>query len=151
MWRSHENSLVIGLLGFLIGCSTEANQAERGATSQAVELPSQFWEQWGDGQAELNGYELVQPRYGEERRGVAVLVFVTETFTDADRVKSDGGHDDEYPVMKLNDMRDFQTGIYDYHAMTSSFVSLGAPGVLHQPVKVSFRCKSGADMSTRSG
>lgn len=53
-----------------------------------------------------------------------MLIFVTETFTREQRVKSDGGHDDEYPVMKLNEVRDFQTGIYDYNVMTSSFVPL---------------------------
>lgn len=37
-----------------------------------------FWEHWSDGRAELSGYDLVQPRYGEKRHGRAVLVFVTE-------------------------------------------------------------------------
>ncbi len=83
-----------------------------------------FWGSWGDGRAEVVGYKLTQPRYGEARAGEAVMVFVTETFTHAQRVKSDGGHPDEYPVMKLNEMRDFQTGIYDYNAMTSVFVPL---------------------------
>jgi hypothetical protein len=86
----------------------------------------------------LNGYRLIQPRYGEQRTGEAVLVFVTETFTDAARVKSDGGHSDEFTAMKLNDMRDFQTGIYDYHLMTSTFIDLSGERPLGQPVKVSF-------------
>jgi hypothetical protein len=97
-----------------------------------------FWDHWGDGKAELDGYRLTTPRYGAPRSGYAVLVFVTETFTGKTAVKSDGGHDDEYPVLKLNEIRHFQTGIYDYDLMTSTFAALDGrhpPGV---PVKVSF-------------
>jgi hypothetical protein len=97
-----------------------------------------FWRHWGDGKAELNGYTLKQPRYGALRDGKAVLVFVTEDFSDALRVKADPGRHpaaDVYPVLKLNAVRDFQTGIYDYNVMTSAFLRV-APG---WPVaKVSF-------------
>ena len=97
-----------------------------------------FWRHWGDGKAELNGYTLKQPRYGALREGKAVLVFVTEDFSDALRVKADPGRHpaaDVYPVLKLNAVRDFQTGIYDYNVMTSAFLRV-APG---WPVaKVSF-------------
>jgi hypothetical protein len=97
-----------------------------------------FWAHWGDGKAELNGYRLTQPRYGEKRAGTAVLVYVTEDFSDSLRVKADPGRhpkSDVYPVMKLNVVRDFQTGIYDYNVMTSVFARV-APG---WPVaKVSF-------------
>jgi hypothetical protein len=100
-----------------------------------VSLPAgadEFWAHWGDGQAELNGYRLTQPRYGEKRSGTAVLVFVTEDMSDSLRVKADPGKhpaSDVYPVLKLNAIRDFQTGIYDYNVMTSTFarVSLGWP------------------------
>jgi len=86
--------------------------------------PPDFWTHWGDGRAELCGYRLTQPRYGALRTGVAVLVFVTEDFSDTLRVKADPGKHppkDVYPVMKLNAIRRFQTGIYDYHVMTSVF------------------------------
>jgi len=97
-----------------------------------------FWAHWGDGNAELNGYRLKQPRYGAVRDGKAVLIFVTEGFDDALRVKDEGRGKPEsavYPVLKLNHVRDFQTGIYDYNVMTSSFVRVrhGWP-----VVKVSF-------------
>ncbi len=97
-----------------------------------------FWAHWGDGQAELNGYRLTQPRYGEKRSGTAILVFVTEDMSDSLRVKADSGKHpaaDVYPVLKLNSVRDFQTGIYDYNVMTSTFARV-SPG---WPVaKVSF-------------
>jgi hypothetical protein len=89
-----------------------------------------FWAHWGDGRGELNGYRLVQPRYGAPRVGTAVLVFVTEDLSDTLRVKADPGKhppSDVYPVMKLNAVRDFQTGIYDYNVMTSVFARV-APG-----------------------
>jgi len=92
----------------------------------------EFWAHWGDGQAELNGYRLTEPRYGEKRSGTAVLVFVTEDMSESLRVKADPGKhppSDVFPVLKLNSIRDFQTGIYDYNVMTSTFarVSLGWP------------------------
>ena len=92
--------------------------------------PPDFWPQWSDGKAEMNGYRLVQPRYGAKRSGTAVLIYVTEDFSDSLRVKADPGKhppSDVYPVMKLNDVRHFQTGIYDYDVMTSTFARV-VPG-----------------------
>ncbi len=102
-----------------------------------------FWSHWGDGNAELTGYKLTFPRYGELRQGTAVSIFVTETFSKQKRVKVDQGDTekaDELPVLKHNLVTDFQTGIYDYNLMTSVFASVPAfegrpPGSL---VKVSF-------------
>jgi hypothetical protein len=104
------------------------------ATSQAI--PG-FWDTWGDGKAEIDHYSLTTPRYGQPRTGNAVLVFVTEDFTAGQTVKSDGGHGDEYPVWKLNDVRHFQTGIYDYEVMTSTFLRVDGRTPLGRPVKVS--------------
>ncbi|MFW6039006.1 MAG: hypothetical protein ACOC9P_00835 [bacterium] len=119
------------------------------AMSQAP-LPGQtpsfddtFWDHWGDGHAELAGYRLTFPRYGEQRTGSAVAIFVTETFTNELRVKADlGNHpeSDTFPVMKLNLLEDFPTGIYDYNLMTSAFSALepvnGYPA--GTPTKVAF-------------
>jgi hypothetical protein len=102
-----------------------------------------FWKHWGDGRAEISTYDLVYPRYGELRQGSAVAIFVTETFSSKARVKADPGRhtsSDEFPVMKLNLVQDFATGIYDYNLMTSVFVALapwsGQPA--GSPAKVSF-------------
>ena len=102
-----------------------------------------FWKQWGDGQAELSGYDLVFPRYGQPRHGVAVTIFVTETFSNTLRVKADPGKhspSDQFPVMKLNLVEDFQTGIYDYNLMTSTFVALAPVNErpAGAPAKISF-------------
>lgn len=90
-----------------------------------------FWETWGDGFAEVSTYELVMPRYGEPRDGESIMIFVSETFSESQRVKADAGRHpkaDEFPVMKLNWQKNFQTGIYDYSEMLSSFLGLGAIG-----------------------
>lgn len=90
-----------------------------------------FWEVWGDGFAEVSTYELVMPRYGEPRDGESIMIFVSETFSDSQRVKADPGRHpkaDEFPVMKLNWQKNFQTGIYDYSEMLSSFLGIGAIG-----------------------
>lgn len=123
----------IAVFGLSLGCVQAQDTAP-----QVGLAPDGFWDHWGDGSAEVNGYTLTQPRYGQTRTGEAVLVFVTETFTAKQRVKSDGGHPDEYPVIKLNEIRDFQTGVYDYNTMTSSFVRLDGVLALGTPTKVSF-------------
>jgi hypothetical protein len=89
-----------------------------------------FWKHWGDGRAELSGYRATVPRYGAKRVATDVLIFVTEDMSDTLRVKADPGKhpaSDVYPVMKLNAVRHFQTGIYDYKVMTSTFARV-APG-----------------------
>jgi len=92
--------------------------------ASATASADEFWKFWGDGKAELDGYALVMPRYGQLREGTAVAIFVTEDFSQSARVKADPGKhpaSDVTPVMKLNLVRDFQTGIYDYNTMTSTF------------------------------
>jgi hypothetical protein len=93
-------------------------------TTTTAARADDFWKAWGDGQAELDGYALTQPRYGAPRDGTAVLIFVTEDFSDELRVKADPGKhpsSDVFPVLKLNFVREFQTGIYDYKILTSTF------------------------------
>lgn len=101
-----------------------AGDAISGSDPSAASLPAGFWATWGDGKAEIDAYALTQPRYGQQRQGELVLIYVAETFTAAQRVKSDGGHKDEYPVLKLNQSRHFQTGIYDYRTMSSAWARL---------------------------
>lgn len=113
------------------------------AQPSALSFGDEFWSHWGDGKAELASYDLEFPRYGETRHGTAVLIFVTEPFTVEPRVKADGPNAETGPVfqvIKLNLVRDFPTGIYDYNTMTSTFVGLepfaGLPA--GAPAKVTF-------------
>lgn len=119
------------------GCARDAIGDEGAGAAGASAAPEGFWATWGDGRAEVNGYALTQARYGELRPGEAVLVFVAETFTAAQRVKSDGGHTDEFPVLKVLDSRNFQTGIYDYRVVSSAFLRLDGRQPLGLPSKVS--------------
>jgi hypothetical protein len=139
---------LLALLCFLAaGCNRAPAPETARASSARTVTPSAydqaFWQTWGDGQAELNGYDLIFPRYGSGRDGVAVAIFVTEPFSKSSRVKADPGRHaapDVFPVMKLNLVKDYQTGIYDYNDMTSSFLALerveGRPA--GTPTKVSF-------------
>ncbi len=111
------------------GCDTgesRAGDAERSGGAGAWQRPDGFWDRWGDGNAELAGYDLTYPRYGEPRAGSAVAIFVTETLRADTRVKAESEADGapRYPVMKLNLIQDFPTGLYDYNLMTSVFVAL---------------------------
>ena len=44
---------------------------------------------WHDGKAEMDGYRLTVTRYGQEREGQCVMIFVTEPFSESRRVKVD--------------------------------------------------------------
>ncbi|MEL6344636.1 MAG: hypothetical protein AAFV53_16085 [Myxococcota bacterium] len=127
------------------GCDAAASPDIR--PMNRAQAPDGFWDHWGDGNAEVSGYTLTQPRYGQQRPGEVVMVFVTETFTHRQRVKSDGGHRDTYPIIKLNEARDFQTGVYDYNVMTSAFVPLDGSLPQGVPTKVSFSMQEWCGMT----
>jgi hypothetical protein len=97
---------------------------------------SDFDSLWHDGKAEVTGYRLVVSRYGQDRTGQAVLVYVTEPFSETKRVKAEtaGNNPDTFQALKLNVIRDFQTGIYPYKTMHSLFVRADS----FAPVKATF-------------
>lgn len=132
---------VFGLLWLGLGDARSAPPQEAALTPPSYD--DAFRAHWYDGFAELAGYDLNFRRYGVDRSGVAVTIFVTETFSNAARVKADPGRhpeSDELPVMKLNLIQDFPTGVYDYNLMSSSFVAL--EGINKRPAgsatKISF-------------
>lgn len=110
------------------------------APASSPSYDSTFWEHWGDGKAELAGYRFTIDRYGDERSGTAVAIFVTEPFSEEARVKANRPGPGTFPAIKLNLVEDFPTGIYDYNVMTSAFVALEAVAGLPAgaPAKVSF-------------
>lgn len=63
----------------------------------------------------------MQERYGEVREGTAVNIFVTEDFLPDAQVKANSASEENVSVMKLNQMKSFNTGIYPYSIMTSTF------------------------------
>ena len=89
-----------------------------------AQLSTNFKKHWFDGFAEINSYELTQSRYGEQRKGKAVLIFVTEDFLANEQVKANQKSKTTIPVLKSNRTKSFLTGIYPYSIMSSSFSSL---------------------------
>ncbi|MEM9024160.1 MAG: hypothetical protein AAGB22_10485 [Bacteroidota bacterium] len=111
-------------LVFLAGC--EAYTQKQTNTAPATAEPANFNAYWYSGKAELNHYTLTQARYGEQHPGHAVLVFVTEDFRTDLQVKLESGQrKSAVSVLKLNLMRKFRTGVYDYSMMTSVFSPVG--------------------------
>ena len=116
------NILLITAL-FFAGCGqqkTEQSTMQRSAGAIAEKI--EFKDYWYGNEAELCHYELEQARYGEIRKGDVVLVFVTEPLGDKSHVKNDdntGGN--SVPVLKLNYVKKFTTGIYGYSMMSSIF------------------------------
>jgi hypothetical protein len=78
---------------------------------------------WDDGRAEISAYEATVKRYGIPRAFTAYLIVVKEDLSRKQLVKADPGHDprDLLTVLKLNQVIGYQTGIYSYNQMASSF------------------------------
>lgn len=84
-------------------------------------LTPAFKEYWHDGKAEITSYQLTQERYGELHEGTVVTIFVTEDFLPEEQVKANTYAETNLPVLKLNITKNFNTGIYPYTIMTSTF------------------------------
>ncbi len=118
-------------LFILIGCHLDKNsstdQTSKTKGEEVVSPENQFNDYWYSGKAELNSYHLEQSRYGDIRKGEVVLVFVTEPYSLSKQVKLDNPQDagqDNVSVMKLNHVRKFTTGIYDYSIVSSVFTPI---------------------------
>ncbi len=81
----------------------------------------QFDNYWYAGDAEISSYTLKQDRYGEIHEGTAVMVFVTEPFSPSANTKADRPDDKSVSVLKLNYTKKFNTGVYPYSMMNSTF------------------------------
>lgn len=97
---------------------TEAAQTIK---KEAFKPSEEFKSYWYAGKAEITSYKLEQARYGEMRDGNAVLVFVTEDFLPSEQVKADTYNTANTSVLKLNATKNFNTGIYPYSIMQSTF------------------------------
>ncbi|HRD08208.1 MAG TPA: hypothetical protein PK037_11600 [Saprospiraceae bacterium] len=98
---------------------------------------------WYDGKAEVCSYDLEQNRYGEIRKGDAILIFVTEDFSKTKQVKLDRPEmatKDAVKILKLNMSREFRTGIYPYHLMSSVFTTVEKPKTIKASYSVQEWC-----------
>ncbi|WP_460218540.1 septum formation inhibitor Maf [Psychroserpens sp. MEBiC05023] len=98
-----------------------AEAIEYNENTKAFKPSEAFKTYWYAGEAEISSYKLEQARYGELRDGEAVLVFVTEDFLPEKQVKADRYSKSNTPVLKLNATKNFNTGIYPYSIMQSTF------------------------------
>lgn len=124
--------VLILLFGFTYSCKQQESQHkthnDTALNTKAtniesdVFIPSEdFKSYWYSGNAEITSYQLEQARYGELRDGKAVLVFVTEDFIPEKQVKADQYNEANTSVLKLNTTKNFNTGIYPYSIMQSTF------------------------------
>jgi hypothetical protein len=114
------------LAAALQGCGAGAPGAAAPRAPAAVgSLPSRFASDplWDDGRAEVNAYEARVRRYGVLREFTAYHIIVKEDLSRGQLVKADPGHapDDLVTVLKLNQILEFRTGIYNYNQMASTF------------------------------
>lgn len=108
-----------------IGCARNATSQNSSATPLYTQ--ESFKKYWYSGLAEISSYQLEQSRYGESRNGKAVLIFVTEDFSQKKQVKLDRpdvAGADKVGVLKVNFTKNFVTGIYPYSTMVSSFTPI---------------------------
>lgn len=95
------------------------NRTPSNRIDKAYKLPS------FSGKAELCTYEVDRARYDTNHSGETVLIFVQEPFLPDQQVKSDNWKEEEtVPVLKMNRIDRFVTGIYDYSIFTSVFTPL---------------------------
>lgn len=137
-------SLVVLVSLYAFSCTTKTNQLDpnsntREATVKSPKEGGNFDQYWYQGKAEISSYDLSQARYGELRKGEAVLVFVTEPFSKSRQVKTGAtpnNKEDVVSVLKLNTIKKFVTGVYDYSIMSSVFTPVDLQNQPHS-IKVS--------------
>lgn len=113
--------IIIILAGF--GECSSPTPSQKNAVEKLYEKES-FKDYWYSGTAEISSYKLDQSRYGENRAGKAMLIFVTEDFSRKKQVKLDeptAAGEDKVSVLKMNFTKNFVTGIYPYSMMLSVF------------------------------
>lgn len=118
---------------FALGLSLISCDKQPGKPTNAI-ISSDFKNYWYTGNAEVNSYNLLQSRYGEERIGKAMMIFVTEDFSKSKQVKLDNPDmtgTDKVSVLKLNMTKNFVTGIYPYSMMLSAFTPVDVNQVPH--------------------
>lgn len=115
------SSKFIFALPALMGLVFGSCQAPNSSNDSKTGTHSEFKDYWYNGQAEISNFKLSQARYGELRDGSATLIFVTEPYSPALNTKPNNPSGTDIPVLKLNATKKFNTGIYPYSMMNSSF------------------------------
>lgn len=120
------------IVSVLLACGAQSLENKKVETKTSPQK-NNFNNYWYQGKAELNRFELSQARYGEIRKGDAIMVFVTEDFLKEKQVKKESNTNEKaVSVLKLNYITKFNTGIYDYSMMSSIF----SPVRSSNPIKI---------------
>lgn len=121
------------IISVLLACGAQSLDRKPNTSVTIIENTSQFNDYWNQGKAEINRFELSQARYGELRNGDAIMVFVTEDFLLDKLVKKESNTTEKSaPILKLNYITKFNTGIYDYSMMSSVFTPINGT----EPMKI---------------
>lgn len=127
------SALIIITIGFQACHEVGINTTTPRAITTAS-VSNEWNDYWYAGKGEINSYKLEQSRYGQNREGTSVLVFVTEDFSKSKQVKLDNpsrNPGDKVSVLKANMIRKFNTGIYDYSMMASVFTPVSSDKYPH--------------------
>ena len=123
MKKNNLSHIILFLFAIVLsGCAAKSIDEE---VENPIEQNKEFNSYWYTGKAEINVYSLEQARYGEIHKGKAVRIFVTEDFLVDKQVKKESMTAEKHTsVMKMNVLKKFPTGIYDYSMMTSVFTPI---------------------------
>lgn len=114
--------ILITQLPFFSSCQQGNSDNGNHKVDDPVKLTDTFKAYWYSGKAEISRYEVSQARYGQSNPGEVVMVFVTEDFLPGKQVKHENNQElQDTKVLKLNKIKRFQTGMYDYSMMMSVF------------------------------
>ena len=121
-------AIAISILSFSPSTTLDATVAPIQNEKYSVS-DSLFNAYWYADQAEIRTYNLTQSRYGELHQGLATVIFVTESVSKKNGIKPDNYRKkgDHVPVLKMNLLKKFGTGIYPYSMMLSTFTPLDEP------------------------
>jgi hypothetical protein len=116
--------LTLVLFSCQTSTETKTEKSNREFEASSMALSEEFKQHWFAGKAEIASYKLSQMRYAEAREGHAVLIFVKEPFLKNEQVKANSTSELSFDVLKLNATKKFNTGIYPYSIMQSTFSPL---------------------------
>lgn len=107
---------------FLMITLLSLTQCEQASSQKSKINYDYLQDNWSDGLAEITKYDLSQNRYNNIHSGHIIQVLVSEDFLTDKQVKNESyTSSNSTKVLKRIETRHFNTGIYDYNMLSSSF------------------------------
>ncbi|MBL0342216.1 MAG: hypothetical protein IPP71_15680 [Bacteroidetes bacterium] len=115
--------VVSGMLFFIvfIFASCSSKKSSDNQKKKVLPVPVEFSNYWNGSEAEVSSFNLLQSRFGEIHKGQAVLIFETKQFSRSLQLtteKISEKKDDIIQVLRMNQSRNFNTGISATSTMT---------------------------------